>query len=147
MAYFARMMATNGKRAPTSRKIVSKPGPKRPHRGQFKPGNPGRPKGVITKKLLGAKQIAEEILLANDPKKYVKNIRRRILAGEAPHMETFLAQHLWGKPREQISISLTETHLLAVRTMSDLELSAFLYAMDAKKPEEALRLLPGGQVA
>ena len=62
-------------------------------------------------------------------------------------METFFAQHLWGKPRDNINISLTETHLLAVRTMSDLELSAFLQAMEGQRPHDALRMLSAGEVA
>jgi phage terminase small subunit len=45
---------------------------------------------------------------------------------------------------ERHEVNLTEQHLIAVRTLSDLELSAFLQALDAKTPEVALRLIKGG---
>jgi phage terminase small subunit len=45
---------------------------------------------------------------------------------------------------ERYEINLTEQHLMAVKQMSDLELQAFLTALEQKKPEVALRLLPGG---
>jgi phage terminase small subunit len=45
---------------------------------------------------------------------------------------------------ERHEVNITQEHLMSVRTMSDLELSAFLAALDAKKPEAALRLLKSG---
>lgn len=45
---------------------------------------------------------------------------------------------------ERHEINITQQHLIAVRGMSDLELGAFLAALDQQQPEEALRLLPGG---
>jgi hypothetical protein len=46
---------------------------------------------------------------------------------------------------ERHEVNITEAHLLAIRTMSDLELSAVLAAMDAKTPEVALQLIKGGK--
>jgi hypothetical protein len=48
---------------------------------------------------------------------------------------------------ERHKVNITQQHLLAVRTMSDLELSAFLQALEREQPEVALKLLPGGQDA
>jgi phage terminase small subunit len=59
---------------------------------------------------------------------------------------TSLAKHL-GLLIERHEINITQQQLIAVRTMSDLELSAFLAALDGGQPEAALRLLPGGTPA
>lgn len=128
---------------------VPKSGEERLENGKFMKGHSlgGRPKGSKTQRtldILPVKELAAQ-LLQNEP--YIISLMSRLRNGEAPHMEKFFAEHLWGKPKEHISISLTEVHLLAVRTMSDLELSAFLAALDAQQPEEALKLLPGGKVA
>jgi hypothetical protein len=126
--------------------LREKNGPERTERGRFASGNTGRPPGIPTKKTEEIKEIARKILLGDTPESYIKNVRQRILSGEAPHMEKFFGEHLWGKPRENISINITETHLIAVKAMSDMDLLAFLDALDAKQPERALALLPG-QVA
>lgn len=57
---------------------------------------------------------------------------------------TNLAKHL-GLLVERHEINITQQHLMTVRTMSDMELSAFLDALERQKPEEALELLRGGQ--
>ena len=137
------MATQNERNARRPKKIGVMSGHHRPNNGQFKPGNPGRPPGIKSKKLVGAKQMAAEILLSDDPAAYKKNIRRRILAGHAPHMELFLAQHLWGKPQDHISVTLTEVHLLAVVKLDDMHLQAFLAALREQRVAEALALLPG----
>jgi hypothetical protein len=107
-------------------------------------GNPnGRPKGKLNPVSYEIKAFARQVLLGENPQIYLHDVRRRIMKGQADHMEKFFAEHLWGKPKERIEINLTEQHLMAVRTLSDLELSAFLAALDAQKPDEALRFLPG----
>lgn len=112
-------------------------------RGKFAKGNPGRKPGVPNRKVQEVREIASRVLFGKNPEIYIENLRERIMKGTAPHMETFLAQHLWGRPTENLHVTLTEVHLMAVRGLSDLELSAFLEAMERKQPDEALRLLPG----
>lgn len=125
-----------------SAKLAPDYAPKRDALGHYLPGEGGRPKGVPNKDLREAKAVAEKILLGNTPHLYIQNVAQRIRQGEAPHMERFFAEHLWGKPRENIHLNLTLIHLLAVRNLSDLELSAFLNALDQEKPDEAMKLLP-----
>jgi hypothetical protein len=127
--------------------MSAKNGPIRTVDGRIAAGNPGRPKGTVLTKTKEIREFARHVLLGDNPEIYGENVRRRILAGDAPHMETFFAQHLWGKPTENINLNLTEQHLLAVRLLSDLELTAFLRALEHQQPEQALRLLPGGKDA
>jgi hypothetical protein len=128
-------------------KNPQKNGPERTDKGRFASGNKGRPPGIPTRKTQEIRTFAAQVLLADDPQTYLKNVRQRIMIGDAPHMERFFAEHLWGRPKEHINISLTETHLLAVCSLSDLELSAFLQALEAQQPEQAMKLLPGSHVA
>lgn len=48
---------------------------------------------------------------------------------------------------ERHEINITQQHLVALLTLSDLEMGAFLQAMQAKQPEAAMKLLPGGKTA
>jgi phage terminase small subunit len=90
----------------------------------------------------------------------VRMKRRTIPAGpgKPPIVEHDLEFRLWSKDKalenlakhfallvERHEVNLTEVHLLAVRSLSDLELSAFLQALDHKEPERALQLIKGGQ--
>jgi hypothetical protein len=52
-----------------------------------------------------------------------------------------------GLPVERHEINLTQQHLLAVVRLSDLDLVAFLDALAQQQPEQALKLLHGGQDA
>ena len=86
--------------------------------GKFVKGTGGRPKGFKNSKPFSEIKIfAEQVLIGDDPQKYLKNVAKRILNGEAPHMEKFFAEHLWGKPKEQIehSGSVDLVHVLMDR--------------------------------
>lgn len=61
----------------------------------------GRPKGVPNKTTVESREFADRIL--SDPA-YVVSLRRRVLAGKAPHMETLLAQYRWGKPKDTVAL-------------------------------------------
>jgi hypothetical protein len=71
-------------------------------------GNPGfkggRPKGTPNKNWEAAREFARLVLLGDDPTIYVRNIRDRILRGEAPVMEKFFAGHVWGNPKDVLAL-------------------------------------------
>jgi hypothetical protein len=111
--------------------------------GRFAAGNPGKPKGAkhrATLEVTPIKELASIHLL--DPE-YLAALKVRLKAGDAPHMEKFFAEHLWGKPKETIDLNITQTHIQAIIMMSDLELSAFLDALSTGRQDDALQLLPG----
>jgi hypothetical protein len=76
---------------------------KRNNNGRFAKGNTfgrGRPKGAKNKFILEitpVKELAAQFL--PDPI-YLSSLAIRLRTGEATHMEKFLAEHLWGKPRD-----------------------------------------------
>ena len=117
--------------------------PKKAFNGQFTAGNPGRRVGSKNKSTAEIKQFAADVLLGKSPGIYRENLRKRIMAGEAPHMEKFFAEHLWGKPKESIDLNITKTHISVLLSLSDLELAAFVEAMTQGHQEDALKMLPG----
>ena len=72
---------------------------------KFQPGNPGRPKGALNKRTQEAQELAAA-LIDGDPG-YLEGLKRRIKAGKAPHMETLLWHHRFGKPKEQVDVSVS----------------------------------------
>ena len=66
----------------------------------FEPGHPkygGRQKGTPNKATAAARKLALAAL--GDLGEYAANARERILAGEAPRLETKLFEYLFGPPR------------------------------------------------
>jgi hypothetical protein len=64
-------------------------------------GNPnGRPKGSHNKATFEIKVFARAFLESDE---YQESLKRRVLAGEAPHMETLLHHYAYGKPVERIA--------------------------------------------
>ena len=90
------------------------------------------------------KEVAARILLGDMPERSLQAMAKRIRQGKAPHLEKFFAEHLWGKPKETLDINLTQVQLIAMLGLSDMHLLEFVRLMDAKQPEQALQLLPGG---
>jgi hypothetical protein len=70
----------------------------------FGRGNPGggRPKGVPNKATLEIKDFGRDFLMSA---KYRENLKRRIMAGEAPHMEVLLHHYSFGKPRFEVEVA------------------------------------------
>jgi hypothetical protein len=104
---------------------------------------PGRPKGSKDKyklEILPIKTLASQLLQDAD---YLKSLAIRLKAGDAPHMEKFFAEHLWGKPKETVDLNITQAHIAVLVAMSDLELGEFVSALAAKDHTRALQLLPG----
>lgn len=93
-----------------------------------------------TLEVIPIKEMAAELLQQPE---YLKALAIRLKAGDAPHMEKFFAEHLWGKPKETVDLNITQTHISVLLSLSDLELGAFLSAMEARDTDGALRLLPG----
>ena len=75
-----------------------------------KPG-PGRPKGAQNKATREFKTWAEKFFKSPD---YRRSAEARILKGRAPALETYLAQLLHGKPKEQIEHSGEMTGVPAI---------------------------------
>lgn len=81
------------------------------NRGKLRRGGPGRPKGVPNKATIEIKQFAMKMLA--DPK-YGMSLQRRLINGEAPHMETLLHQYAYGKPKDHVEITGADGGPLAV---------------------------------
>jgi hypothetical protein len=75
-------------------------------RTRFRPGrsgNPsGRPKGTPNKATQEIRESSRRLLV--DPA-YVDQLKRRIIAGKAPHMETLLHHYAYGKPPDHLDVS------------------------------------------
>lgn len=70
--------------------------------GTFKPGNPGRPKGSRNVRRQQVEAIAQQ--LVNDPK-YRKQVKARLLKGDAPQLEQLMWYFAYGKPVERAELS------------------------------------------
>ena len=60
---------------------------------------PGRPKGATNKATREIKDIADGLL---SDAAYLASLRRRLIAGKAPHMEQLLHHYRYGKPKDTI---------------------------------------------
>ena len=57
----------------------------------------GRPKGAVNTTTRVSREMTTR--LVTDPV-YVANLRERLVAGKAPHMETLLHHYAFGKPKD-----------------------------------------------
>jgi len=73
----------------------------------FKKGEGGRPRGATNKASREIKDVADGLL--SDPA-YVTALKRRLISGKAPHMETLLHHYRYGKPAEQHTGTFTHLH-------------------------------------
>jgi hypothetical protein len=65
----------------------------------------GRPKGVpngVTREL---REFWHKFFSSAE---YRESAKRRILSGSAPHIETYLFNRIYGKPRERVELQITE---------------------------------------
>jgi hypothetical protein len=115
-------------------------GTERHENGRFGPGNKGRPPGIPTKKFLEIRQVSRQILLGDAPEVYIKNIRKRIRDGEAPHMEKFFAEHLWGKPRDVIEMHGLTLNFFKVVYVDNSEGAPGQTAQDAADDDRTLTI-------
>lgn len=77
----------------------------------LKRGGPGRKAGVPNKAAREFKDAARA--LVEDPV-YVAELRRRLVAGKAPHMEPLLFHYAYGKPRETVDVTASVTAIAKV---------------------------------
>lgn len=63
----------------------------------LKKGGPGRPRGLPNRATREFKELWASWLESDE---YRENLKRRILLGRAPHMESYLAQLVFGKPKD-----------------------------------------------
>ncbi len=72
---------------------------------RFRPGqsgNPkGKPKGATSHKTREIAAFARSIV---ESPEYVESLRRRLLKGDAPHMETLLHHYGYGKPKDTLAV-------------------------------------------
>lgn len=68
----------------------------------FRKGQGGRPKGVPNRATREVRELARSIV--EDPG-YLEGLKKRVEAGQAPHMETLLFHYAYGKPKERIEHS------------------------------------------
>jgi hypothetical protein len=113
------------------------------------PGGPGRPRGCKNKRTRAAADVAAGML--SDPK-YLKSLRRRLLAGKAPHMEVLLHHYAYGKPVDRMTLLQKQTN--ADEQMGEIQRSqeqarAQFFAMLAAMQRRLLatgQLQPNGDV-
>jgi len=67
-------------------------------------GGPGRPKGSPNKKTLAFEEFWRAKMESED---YRQGLWRRIQGGRASHMETYLAQKLFGRPEQTVQGDMT----------------------------------------
>jgi hypothetical protein len=65
----------------------------------------GRPPGALNK---ATREIREAARLLLEDTDYRALLRRRLIAGKAPHMETLLHQYAYGKPKDVIEQVVSE---------------------------------------
>lgn len=63
----------------------------------LKRGGPGRPKGQPNKATAEIRDAARAIV---EDKDYAESLKKRVIAGKAPHMETLLFHYAYGKPKD-----------------------------------------------
>jgi hypothetical protein len=61
-------------------------------------GSPGRKPGIPNAATLEIRQLASRLLLEDE--EWIASARRRMIAGEAPHLETFFLSHKFGRPKD-----------------------------------------------
>jgi hypothetical protein len=64
----------------------------------------GRPTGSLNRTTMEVRELARRLI--EDPK-YQASLRRRMIAGKAPHMETLLFAYAYGKPVERHEVTAT----------------------------------------
>jgi len=65
----------------------------------------GRPKGARNKTTQAIAALARELTFENP--EYIEALKKRLVAGKAPHMETLLAFYGFGKPADKLKIEDT----------------------------------------
>jgi hypothetical protein len=61
-------------------------------------GGPGRKRGIPNAATLEIKALASRLLV--EDQEWIESARRRMIAGEAPHLETFFLSHKFGRPKD-----------------------------------------------
>jgi len=64
----------------------------------------GRPKGTLNRTAQEVREFSQRFV---QDEAYLANLKQRIFDGEAPHMETMLWHHAYGKPKDTIEIHTT----------------------------------------
>jgi hypothetical protein len=76
----------------------------RPQNKNLRRGGPGRPKGSKNRSFADVQAVASGLILSPE---YQESLRKRLLAGKAPHMEVLLHHYVYGKPVEKLEHSVS----------------------------------------
>jgi hypothetical protein len=93
----------------------------------------GRPRGATG---LIQREFKECWHLFLNSDEYRDNAKRRILSGRAPHLESYLLNRIYGKPQEQVAVTIQPEDLSALSTAELAERAADL--LSQLKEAEAL---------
>jgi hypothetical protein len=85
---------------------------------KFEKGNPGKPKGAISKATRDIREFARECL---ESPEYVRRLKDRLTAGKAPHMEQLLAHYAYGKPKDVVEINTPRPIIVDLVTGPDAD--------------------------
>lgn len=104
--------------------------------GSFKPGQSGNPsgkrRGVANRVTIEAREAAALIV---DDAEYRAALKARVIAGQAPHMETLLWAYAHGKPVDRVETGGPG----AFAALTDAELrERLLAALDANQGEQSI---------
>jgi uncharacterized small protein (DUF1192 family) len=79
---------------------------------------------------------------------YRASAKRRILAGEAPHLENYLMARIYGKPKEQvdITVSRSDDEDLSLLSIDELSRRAAALALQLEEAEALEAALPAEYV-
>jgi hypothetical protein len=87
-------------------------------KGKPRPPNAGRRKGTPNKATADIKAWTRGLL---ESEEYRTSARERILAGEAPHLETLCYHYAYGKPKDRVEISAPEDRVLEIAIIGGSE--------------------------
>lgn len=103
----------------------------------------GRPKGALNHATRELKEFWHEFFVSEA---YRVRAQQRMLAGDAPHLESYLMQLIYGKPRESVDVNVTHqvaedfsalsTEQLAERVKRMSEQLTEMAALEAAIPAE-----------
>ena len=117
--------------------------PPRDERGRFPKGvsgnSAGRPGGIANKATLEAKTFARAFV--ND-EAYRKNLRHRIMAGKAQHIDTLLWHYAYGRPADKTEFAPRAPFVILHREWGPRRDPLAKPATEPAGPDDAVSVVP-----